>query len=287
MLILDTSEIQARKPNPQAREISRADLATAPRSRRTRSRSPSDGHPYVLEFDEYNAGDARAAADPNDVGAGAHHRHRRRDASRSVVANLRLQVNQPGRPRGGAPATRARISPVAGLRGALLQHPDARSTRRSSRARSSPRACACSTSATSLHPKEIAYFVAPTQAARRERRAGQRLRDVASRRSCPSGARSGTPTATSGFYVLRVAESVWPGEAGAAPAGPADGLPVGRAARSGTHGIGQGPAGHDAQGARCAGCPRRGTRRSAPGAGACAAAARSPRRSPSAGGWRS
>ena len=67
MLILDTSEIQARKPNPQAREISRLtwEAASIPQNAIPFTR---DGRPYVLEFDEYDDGTA-GGGDPDAVGA--------------------------------------------------------------------------------------------------------------------------------------------------------------------------------------------------------------------------
>ena len=61
MLILDTSEIQARKPNPQAREVSRLtwESASIPQNAIPFT---AGGKPYVLEFDEYTRRDDRRAA---------------------------------------------------------------------------------------------------------------------------------------------------------------------------------------------------------------------------------
>ncbi len=52
MTILDTSQIQARKPNPQVREISRLtwNSVSIPQNAIPFT---EDGHAYVLEFDEY------------------------------------------------------------------------------------------------------------------------------------------------------------------------------------------------------------------------------------------
>src|SRR5204863_1814766 len=92
MLILDTSQIQARKPDPQTREISRLtwDRASIPQNAIPFS---ENGHPYVLEFDEYNAS-TLSNGSPDDVGAG-----RIIDISDEkapqIVSNLRLQINQP------------------------------------------------------------------------------------------------------------------------------------------------------------------------------------------------
>ena len=71
MLILDISEIQARKPDPQAREISR--LTWQPASIPQNAIPFTEhGQPYVLEFDEYNAG---------TPGVGQPRRRRRRRGS--------------------------------------------------------------------------------------------------------------------------------------------------------------------------------------------------------------
>jgi DNA-binding beta-propeller fold protein YncE len=91
LAILDTSEIQARKPNPQVREISRLtwQRASIPQNAIPFTRK---GHPYLLEIDEYSA--ATFGGSPDDVGAariidiGDERKPR-------VIANLRLQVNQP------------------------------------------------------------------------------------------------------------------------------------------------------------------------------------------------
>ena len=127
MLILDTSEIQARKPDPQAREISRLtwDNASIPQNAIPFTR---DGKPYVLEFDEYTQATLEPDGNPDAVGAGADHRHLRRDASRASSRTCACRSTSPPttRPPSGDPGT---SSPAAGLRGALLQHPDARRTR--------------------------------------------------------------------------------------------------------------------------------------------------------------
>src|SRR3954451_14905909 len=92
MLILDTTEIQARKPDPQAREISRItwDRASIPQNAIPFT---SDGKPYVLEFDEYDAS-TLGSGSPDDVGAGRIIDIADERAPR-IVSNLRLQINQP------------------------------------------------------------------------------------------------------------------------------------------------------------------------------------------------
>src|SRR4051794_4113486 len=92
MAIVDTSQIQARKPDPTVKEISRItwDRASIPQNAIPFS---ENGHPYVLEFDEYNAS-TLGSGSPDDVGAG-----RIIDISDEkaphIVSNLRLQIDQP------------------------------------------------------------------------------------------------------------------------------------------------------------------------------------------------
>src|SRR5215212_3696751 len=66
MLILDTSEIQARKPEPKTREISRLtwDKASIPQNAIPFT---SGGKPYVLEFDEYTQGTSDPSGDQDAV----------------------------------------------------------------------------------------------------------------------------------------------------------------------------------------------------------------------------
>src|SRR3954452_8884508 len=92
MLILDTSEIQARKPDPQAKEISRVtwDKASIPQNAIPFT---ENGKPYVLEFDEYNAS-TLGSGSADDVGA-AHIIDISDETRPKLVSYIRLQVNQP------------------------------------------------------------------------------------------------------------------------------------------------------------------------------------------------
>src|SRR5437763_7632756 len=92
MLTLDVSQIQGRKPDPKTREISRLTwhAASIPQNAIPFS---ENGHPYILEFDEYTAGtlgsgsaDAVGAARIIDIAD---------EKAPRVVSNLRLQINQP------------------------------------------------------------------------------------------------------------------------------------------------------------------------------------------------
>jgi hypothetical protein len=204
MLILDTSEIQARKPDPQAREISRL---TWRRASIPQNAIPFTvrGRPYVLEFDEYTAG-TTGSGNPDAVGAG-----RIIDISNErrprVVSNLRLQVNQPKHHAAAADDPGA-SSPVQGYAAHYCNIPT----------RVNPKVVACSFIASGLRvfditnlrrPKEIAYFVAPTRA-RFEN--GYQASNFAMSQPAlvPRRREIWFTDGASGFSVVRVDKRVWP-----------------------------------------------------------------------------
>jgi hypothetical protein len=215
MLILDTSQIQARKPDPQAREISRLTwhAASIPQNAIPFT---EDGHPYVLEFDEYTAGTLGRGSN-DDVGAG-----RIIDIADEtqpkVIANLRLQVNQPA-DHAAASGDPGQINPAQGYAAHYCNVPS----------RTDPKVVACSFISSGLRvfdiskltaPKEIAYFVAPTGPA--VENGGDSSNYAMSQPAIiPQRREIWYSDGTSGFYVLRVAEDVWPASAAAAaPPGP-------------------------------------------------------------------
>jgi hypothetical protein len=203
MLILDTSEIQARKPDPQAREISRItwDNASIPQNAIPFTRN---GHPYILEFDEYTAGttnggdkDAVGAARIIDIADEAHPR---------VISNLRLQVDQHADHAAAANDPGA-SSPVQGYAAHYCNIPS----------RVDPQVVACSFIASGLrvfdisdlaHPKEIAYYVAPTKKATENGYDGSNF--AMSQPAFAPGRQIWYTDGGSGFYNLTVDASVWP-----------------------------------------------------------------------------
>jgi hypothetical protein len=207
MLILDVSEIQARKPDPQAREISRLTWQNAaiPQNALPFTR---DGHPYILEFDEYTAG-TTGGGDANAVGAGriidiADEAHPR------VVSNLRLQVNQHDAHAAAANDPGA-SSPVQGYAAHYCNIPS----------RVDPLVVACSFIASGLRvfdisnltqPKEIAYWVAPSTPRMENRFDGSNF--AMSQPVFAPGRQVWYTDGGSGFYSLQVDESVWPRAAG-------------------------------------------------------------------------
>jgi hypothetical protein len=85
LIILDTSEIQARVPDPEVREIARLSW-TSMSIPQNAIPITVDGHPYLVEIDEFGAQMAVGAGRIIDIG----------DETRPrVVSNLRLEVHQP------------------------------------------------------------------------------------------------------------------------------------------------------------------------------------------------
>ena len=209
MLILDTSEIQARKADPQATEISRLtwDKASIPQNAIPFTEA---GKPYVLEFDEYNAS-TLSNGSPDDVGAA-----RIIDISDErqprIVSYLRLQINQPAEHKefGADPGADGQIQ--GGAQGYAAHYCNIPT-------RVDPKLVACSFIASGLRlfdiselaaPKEVGYFVAPTQA-RAEN--GGNASDYAMSQPAFVPARHEVwfTDGTSGFYALRIVNGVWRG----------------------------------------------------------------------------
>jgi len=204
MLILDTSEIQARKANPRAREVSRLtwNSASIPQNAYPFT---ENGHPYVLEFDEYTQATLSPDGNKDAVGAAriidiADEHHPR------VVANLRLAVNQPAAHHAadGDPGTN---NPAQGYAAHYCDLPTT----------VNPKLVACSFIASGLrvfdiskltHPKEVAYYVAPPNP-RSEN--GYMASDYAMSKPAFAPARREVwfSDGTSGFYALRLSKSVW------------------------------------------------------------------------------
>jgi LVIVD repeat len=207
MLILDTSEIQARKPDPKAREISRLTWASASIPQNAIPFT-ENGKPYLLEFDEYTQGTLSPTGDRDAVGAG-----RIIDISDEqqprVISNLRLEINQPAEHHAatvaGDPGTG---NPAQGYAAHYCNIPTT----------VDPKVVACSFIASGLrvfdisdlvHPKEVGYFVAPPSP-RSEN--GYMASDFAMSKPAflPERREIWYSDGTSGFYVLRVAKDVWP-----------------------------------------------------------------------------
>jgi hypothetical protein len=212
MLILDTSEIQARKPEPKSKEISRItwDRASIPQNALPFTR---DGHPYVLEFDEYNQGTLNPDGDPDNVGAGRIIDIADEKAPR-IVSNLRLQIDQPKEHKeyGGDPGAQGDTN--GGAQGYAAHYCNIPT-------RVDPKIVACSFIASGLrlfdisdieHPKEVGYFVAPTSA--KFENSGQASDFAMSMPAfVPERHEVWFTDGTSGFYALKVTNGAWPSDA--------------------------------------------------------------------------
>jgi hypothetical protein len=207
MLILDTSEIQARKPEPKTREISRLtwDKASIPQNAIPFT---SGGKPYVLEFDEYTQAVFDPSGDQDAVGAA-----RIIDVSDETkprsVANLRLEINQPAEHKAareaGDPGT---SSPAQGYAAHYCNIPT----------RVDPKIVACSFIASGLrvfdisdllHPREIAYYVAPPKPDTQNGYDGSNYA-MSQPAIVPERREIWYTDGSSGFNVVRVADGVWP-----------------------------------------------------------------------------
>jgi hypothetical protein len=212
MLIMDTSEIQARKPDPQVKEISR--ITWAPASIPQNAIPFTEGgHPYVLEFDEYNAS-TLGSGSADDVGAAriidiADETHPK------VIANLRLQVNQPAAHK-AASSDPGAINATQGYAAHYCNIPT----------RTDPKMVACTFIISGLrlfdisdliHPKEIGYYVAPPNAKVEN---GGQASDFAMSQPAfvPERHEVWFTDGTSGFYALKVADDVWNAATGAGTA---------------------------------------------------------------------
>jgi hypothetical protein len=208
MIILDTSQIQARKPNPHTRMVSRTtwDRVSIPQNAIPFT---AHGKPYVLEFDEYNASTLDPSGDPDSVGA-ARILDISDERAPRIVSYLRLQVNEPADHQkfGGDPGA---DGPGGAGQGYAAHYCNVSS-------RVDPQLVACSFIVSGLRlfdisdlaaPREVGYYVAPPQA--RPENQGQPS-DYAMSEPAFVPARSEVwfTDSTSGFYALRVAEAAWP-----------------------------------------------------------------------------
>ena len=215
LYILDVSEIQARKPNPQVREIS---FLTWPEITIPQVAIPVsiDGHPYVVEVDEFS----NNFSDLSKESVGAARIIDIADETKPrVISNIRLEVNQPEAQAGPQRSDPGADSSLAGYAAHYCNVPRY----------SDPGIVACSFILSGLrvfdirdpyHPREIAYFnkpVNPTMPG-----------------DLPSSYAMSAPTfvpergeiwyvdGNSGFYALRATNGVWPfGSAGSGAAAPA------------------------------------------------------------------
>jgi hypothetical protein len=210
--ILDTSEIQARKPNPQVHLISQLGWSSLTIPQVAMSVTIG-GRPYLVEIDEFatdTPGSSLPSANGQVVGAGRIIDISDERAPR-VVSNLRLEVNQPeNRAKvAGDPGASSSLQGDAGHYCNVPQEVD-------------PGIVACSFIASGLrvfdirdpyHPKELAYFVAPLGPSPVT---AEKSDYAMSRPSfAPKRGEIWYSDGNSGFYSLRVTNGRWPFRGGA------------------------------------------------------------------------
>jgi len=214
LIILDVSEIQSRKPDPQVREVSRLAWGTLTIPQ-VAIPVTIEGRPYVVEVDEFSGEgtDNRVARNGPRVGA-ARIIDIADERAPKVVSNIRLEVHQPEN-RAVLADDPGATNPLAGYAGHYCNVPR----------RKDPGIVACSFNLSGLRvfdirdplaPREAAYFVAPPT--------------VGPTRSDPSNWAMSRPAfvparrevwyadGNSGFYALRLSKSAWPGSGGRASA---------------------------------------------------------------------
>jgi hypothetical protein len=205
LTIYDVSEVQARKPNPHVREISR--LTWRPVSI-PQSTAPMtiEGTRYLLEFDEFAFRFNTLPQTLNDAGA-ARIIDISDEAHPRVVSNLRLEINQRDmRTKYGTDP--GAINPAQGYAAHYCAIPR----------EEDPQIVACSFLNSGLrvfdirdplHPREVAYFVSPP--ARGLSNAGQASDFAMSQPAfAPERREVWYSDAISGFYALRLDERAWP-----------------------------------------------------------------------------
>jgi hypothetical protein len=213
LIILDVSEVQARKPNPQVTEVSSLtwDTLTIPQ---VAVPVTIDGKPYLVEIDEFSTaaeGGPLPASNGPRVGAG-----RIIDISDEkapkVISDFRLEVHQPEN-RAEIAGDPGAFSPAQGYGGHYCAVPQ----------RVDPGIVACSFIVSGLrvfdirdpyHPKELAYYVAPEGPASSSDQPSNYA--MSSPAFVPERREIWYSDGNTGFYAIRVAKGVWPfSEAGA------------------------------------------------------------------------
>jgi hypothetical protein len=194
LIILDTSEVQARVPNPTVSEVSRLTWGSMSIPQNAIPIT-IDGHPYVVEIDEFGSGSAVGAGRIIDIGD---------ETNPQVISNLRLEVHQPENFAAQAddPGT---LSPLQGYAAHYCNVPQ----------RTNPGIVACSMILSGLrvfdirdphNPREIAYFNAPIPP-----------RNVYDASNYAMSSPSFVPERNeiwysdgfSGFYAVRLTNDVW------------------------------------------------------------------------------
>ncbi|HEX8103143.1 MAG TPA: hypothetical protein VF533_11045 [Solirubrobacteraceae bacterium] len=211
LIIIDLSEVQARKPDPQVREIGRL---TWPNMTIPQIAIPVTikGKPYLVEVDEFSADPDNESVAANGPRVGAARIIDISDERKPfVVSNIRLAVHQPENRAAIANDPGAQF-PARGYAAHYCNVPQ----------RVEPGIFACSMILSGLrvfdirdpeHPKEIAYHVAPpsTISATGTPNADESGNWAMSQPAfVPERGEIWYSDGTSGFYALKMDPAVWP-----------------------------------------------------------------------------
>ncbi len=205
LAILDVSEVQARRPSPQVKEISRLTWGTVSIPQNTAPMT-IDGHKYLLEFDEFAFRFTALNQTLQQVGA-ARIIDIADEAHPKVVSDLRLEVNQPDE-RAAAAGDPGGLSPVQSYAAHYCAIPR----------EVDPQIVACSFINSGLrifdirdplHPKEAAYFVSPPEAGVSNVGAASDFA-MSQPAFAPERREVWYTDAISGFWAVRLDEGVWP-----------------------------------------------------------------------------
>lgn len=195
LIILDTTEVQARVPNPTMREISRVDWPTLSIPQNAIPIT-INGHPYVVEIDEFGSQRQVGAGRIIDIGD---------ETKPVVISDLRLEVHQPENFALQANDPGA-SNPIQGYAGHYCNVPK----------RTDPGIVACSMILSGLrifdirdpfHPREVAYFNPPPKELSTP--ASQASYAMSSPSFVPERREIWYTDGNSGFYVVRVTNGMW------------------------------------------------------------------------------
>ena len=210
LIVVDTSEVQERKPNPQVREISRLRW---PNMTIPQNAIPVtiEGKPYVVEVDEYSTDEEGGFTGHGDRVGAARIIDVSDERKPSVVSDIRLDVHQKEN-RAAIAGDYGAPNPVQGYAAHYCNVPRTKD----------PGIVACSMILSGLrvfdirdpkNPREIAYHVAPpsnvseTGSPVIDERANWAMSQPA---FAPERGEIWYSDGTSGFYTLKMDEDVWP-----------------------------------------------------------------------------
>ena len=199
LVILDTSEIQARTPDPQVRLVGTLTWSTVSTPQNAIPITVG-GHPYVVEIDEFGAGRRVGAGRIIDIAD---------ETKPFVVSNLRLAVHQP-----------ENFASVRGDPGATPFGYSAHYCNVPTRTDPGIVACAMISSGLRIfdirdprRPREVAYFNAPVNGGPQ----GYPFA-MSSPTFAPERREVWYADANSGFYAVRLTQAAWPTAPAPAPA---------------------------------------------------------------------